>query len=219
MNLKKEIEFLAQRFISELQMEEGVIPLPTKDYGWENHRWESSKFRMSHVELYETNNLLVLHVNTFPRENNISPIYGFDVVCGGKDLKILSAFMDMTPTVKEYEFFPPKFKNERELPEWADMFSNQFLAVRPERDEYETLFEVGIQLFNHHQFILEQDENVVYDEEVIKQVIESQNYYCEQQQKNERTFSALKARVGEGLAREFMTEVLFPKIEPDSLTD
>lgn len=218
MNLKEEIKFLAQRFKSELESEKTIKPIHTKDYGWENYRWESPNFRMSHVELYEKNNLLVLHVNTFPRQYNKSPIYGFDVICGGKDMRILSAFLDLTPTVENYEFFTPTFKNKRELPEWADMFSNQFVAVRPEPDEYDILFEFAFQLFSYHQFMLRGENVMTQDPDTIQKVITTQNYYCDQQQKNERTFASLKKNIGEEKAREFMTEVLFPRIEPDTMS-
>jgi hypothetical protein len=44
-------------------------------------------------------------------------------------------------------------------------------------------------------------------------VVEAQNYYCEQQSKNERTYNVLKAKLGEERAKYFMDTVLFPKIQ------
>jgi hypothetical protein len=46
-------------------------------------------------------------------------------------------------------------------------------------------------------------------QEVVK---EKQNYYCDQQQRNERTYNVLKAKLGEERAKKFMSEILFPKI-------
>jgi len=46
-----------------------------------------------------------------------------------------------------------------------------------------------------------------------KLVVEAQNYYCEQQSKNERTYNVLKAKLGEERAKYFMDTVLFPKIQ------
>jgi hypothetical protein len=44
-------------------------------------------------------------------------------------------------------------------------------------------------------------------------VIEKQNYYCDQQQKNERTYNVLKAKLGEDRAKHFMQTILFPKLQ------
>jgi hypothetical protein len=41
----------------------------------------------------------------------------------------------------------------------------------------------------------------------------AQNRYCEQQQKNERTYNVLKAKLGEEKAKYFMENILFPKIK------
>jgi hypothetical protein len=53
------------------------------------------------------------------------------------------------------------------------------------------------------------EEIIVADSEA---VIEGQNHYCDQQQKNERTFNVLKAKLGEDRAKHFMSIILFPKI-------
>jgi hypothetical protein len=45
-----------------------------------------------------------------------------------------------------------------------------------------------------------------------KLVVEAQNYYCEQQLRNERTYNVLKAKLGEERAKYFMATILFPKI-------
>jgi hypothetical protein len=46
----------------------------------------------------------------------------------------------------------------------------------------------------------------------IEGVIEKQNIYCQIQATNPRTFSALKALIGEEKAKYFMENILFPKI-------
>ena len=48
--------------------------------------------------------------------------------------------------------------------------------------------------------------------EDIEGVIQKQNIYCSVQASNPRTYSALKALIGEEKARYFMENVLFPKI-------
>jgi len=48
--------------------------------------------------------------------------------------------------------------------------------------------------------------------EDINSVIHKQNIYCQIQATNPRTFSALKAKIGEERARYFMENILFPQI-------
>ena len=43
-------------------------------------------------------------------------------------------------------------------------------------------------------------------------IVAAQNRYCENQQKNERTYNVLKAKLGEERAKHFMQNILFPKI-------
>ncbi len=47
----------------------------------------------------------------------------------------------------------------------------------------------------------------------LESIVAAQNRYCENQQKNDRTFNVLKAKLGEDKARHFMTEILFPNIK------
>ena len=47
----------------------------------------------------------------------------------------------------------------------------------------------------------------------INYIISAQNRYCENQQKNERTFNVLKAKLGKERAKYFMETILFPKID------
>jgi hypothetical protein len=44
-------------------------------------------------------------------------------------------------------------------------------------------------------------------------IVAAQNRYCDNQQKNERTYNVLKAKLGEVKAKYFMENILFPKIE------
>jgi hypothetical protein len=43
--------------------------------------------------------------------------------------------------------------------------------------------------------------------------VAAQNRYCENQQKNQRTYNVLKAKLGEERAKYFITNILFPKLE------
>jgi hypothetical protein len=46
----------------------------------------------------------------------------------------------------------------------------------------------------------------------ISYIISAQNRYCDNQQKNERTYNVLKAKLGVERAKYFMENILFPKI-------
>jgi len=224
MNLKEELNQVSNLFISGLELEADVESVDVGNWGWENYVYKSPIFRHAHVEKFFTDNLDVLHVTVFPRKFIKVPIFGFDVVAGGKDRRILSAFMDMTPTTPATTYMIEdkvlaNFEHHRELPEWANMFSDTFLAVRPNEDEYEILFEEAFYHFYLTLNLLEYDKFRTTDELEILDIIGSQNYYCEQQWKNERTMGALKAKLGKEKATEFMTKVLFPKIETDIVSD
>ena len=43
-------------------------------------------------------------------------------------------------------------------------------------------------------------------------IVAAQNRYCENQQKNERTYNVLKAKLGEEKAKYFIDNILFPKL-------
>lgn len=213
MNLKTDLIKLSEDFIHKIKLLDGVEEIKVKNYGWENFVYRTPKIRQLHVERYFTENLWVLHITAFPQKNNQSPIFGFDVVCGGKDKKILSVFLDLTPSIKSFPFSGPVWKVEREVPDWADMFSENFVAIRPEVDEYNDVYNFGLELFDYFLDEVNHQENEVVDEKVITDIINSQDYYCQQQWKNKRTMGALSSKIGKELAEEFMQTILFPKVE------
>jgi hypothetical protein len=46
----------------------------------------------------------------------------------------------------------------------------------------------------------------------VNYIVAAQNRYCENQQKNERTYNVLKAKLGVEKAKYFMENILFPKV-------
>lgn len=213
MSLKNELIDLSNQFIEKIKRLDGVTQVPVKKYGWENFVYQTTNIRQIHVERYFTDNLWVLHVTGFPSSSNKSPIFGFDIVCGGKDKKILSVFLDLTPSIKDFPFSGPIWKVPREIPEWATMFSDNFVAIRPEPDEYNDVYNFGLELFDYFLILVSDEENNIDDEKIISKIEQSQDYYCEQQWKNQRTMSALKSKIGKELAEEFMQTILFPKVK------
>ena len=64
-------------------------------------------------------------------------------------------------------------------------------------------FEIYLDILNNSKEVLDR----------VDYIIAAQNRYCENQQKNERTYNVLKAKLGEERAKYFITNILFPKLE------
>jgi len=185
--------------------------IPTKDYGWENKRYVSEAFRIAHIERYSDRALEVLHITCFPNITCGNPIFGFDIVT--TDKKVLAAFLDYSPIINDFQLKESKvsFGVNYPLPDWAKLiFSDKVVAVIPQNDDdLKNLIEYTLDSFQYYLKSLSGE--IVRDINEIKTIAEKQNFYSEQQQKNERTFNVLKAKLGEEQAKEFMETILFPK--------
>ena len=184
--------------------------IETEDFGWINHRYVSNHFRIAHIERYSDKNLEVLHITTFPNETSQNPIFGFDVIT--IDKKPLAAFLDYSPTVSNIVYeCSHSFETLYKLPEWANnIFSKSAIAIVPNDQDLEKLSEIVVDAYKKYiDLCINEKISLEYSKLQIK---ERQNYYCEEQQKNERTYSVLKAKLGEDRAKIFMSEILFPKI-------
>ncbi len=184
-------------------------PLHTDDYGWENHRYESNHFRLAHVERYADGKIEVLHFTTFPHKWSPEPIFGFDVITTEKI--ITGAYMDLSPILNTYPFDEGMdIGGRKPIPEWATVFSDRFIMIKPESDEEFIRFcDWVVDKYDWYLNSLLWLEKKTDD---IEGVIEKQNIYCSVQASNPRTYSALKALIGEEKARYFMENILFPKI-------
>ena len=184
-------------------------PLHTDDYGWENHRYESKHFRLAHVERYADGKIEVLHFTTFPHKWSPEPIFGFDVIC--TDKVITGAYMDLSPIMEAYPFDNGiDFKERKPIPEWATVFSDRFIMIKPESDEEFVRFcNWVLEKYDWYLNTLLKSENKTDN---IDGVIQKQNIYCSVQASNPRTYSALKALIGEKEAKYFMENILFPQI-------
>lgn len=220
--LKERIFYHSEKFRELIESQNGVKPIETEDFGWENHRYENDKFRLAHVERYSNMGLEVVHITCFPRENSKAPIFGFDVVGyespEDERSKISGVFIDWSPVMYEEDWHDSTWNKDRKLPYWATVFSDDFIAVRPSEDEYEKVFEVGFDAFERWLERLNTDDDLTDGVDDIEQIIARQNIYCEHQASNKRTMGALTANIGEEKARYFMTEILFPKIKTDNLS-
>ena len=208
MSIKEKLVYVSEAMHEKIKNVFGATLIPTEDYGWENFRYHSPVFRQAHVERYFQDGLMVVHVTCIPHADDPSPIFGFDIVASEKTGKISGAFLDWSPVLYDASWHNSEWNGERILPEWATVFSNQFIAIRPENDD---ILDFAIKSFDEYLHML-CDAQPVDTDAARKVIIEKQNEYCEKQSQNPRTFAALKHKIGEEKARFFMQNVLFPKL-------
>lgn len=199
------IEGVARKLLRVIEHQHGVVPIATPDYGWENHRFRSPRFRMAHVEIFNQDRFCVVHCCVFPHINDPSPIYGFDVIAG--ESKITGVFMDLSPVVSPVNpFLEISINRARERPEWGDIFSPHWLACRPTAEEMAVIGDEAVRLLVHY---LPSLGNLGNRDEVVA----GQNRYCLQQRRNDHTRKALINLLGIERAEEFMNDILFPTID------
>ena len=203
MNCITYLDELAQRFCETIAAQPGAAPVETKDYGWANHRWTSVRFRMAHVEIFNRDRFMVVHCCVFPHYSDSSPIYGFDAIAG--ESKVTGLFWDLSPTVRNSE----PFNNiaglvNRERPEWGDIFSEHWVACRPSPEQLTEIGDAAVSCLANYLPSLGQLRHVR------EPIIAAQDRYCLQQRTNEHTLRAIRNLLGDALADEFVTTVLFP---------
>jgi phycocyanobilin:ferredoxin oxidoreductase len=186
------------------------LEIDTEDFGWENYRYLSLYFRMAHIERYSDKNLEVLHITTFPHQDSSNPIFGFDIIT--TDKKPLAAFLDYSPVFSDISYKTDiVFENQYKLPEWANnIFSKSAIAIIPTEQDLISLSSIVEDAYQKYINLCIDYKPIPYPYKNL--VKDKQNYYCDQQQKNERTYNVLKAKLGEKRAKIFMSEILFPKI-------
>jgi hypothetical protein len=193
--------------------EDKKLPFQKDTHEWLNYFYSSPLFRHIHLEFYKTDKISVLHSNTFPDPRVDIPILGFDMIALGN--KITGLFFDYTPVNITYskldydlDRLSTKYKSEkRQLPEWANFFSNKFYCVGPTPDELPSILQDIKTSVKDTYFSLYRDELLRYNSR-----IEKQNLYCQGQKRNDKTSKALAAEIGEDNARKFLTDYLFPEI-------
>lgn len=210
MNYTTYLNSIANSFQTYITAVSSVTYLPTEDFGWINHRYQSDIFRLAHIERYSDDKIEVLHVTTFPHQWSPEPIFGFDVIC--TDNKILGAYMDFSPGLKTYDFMGnAHFEELKPIPEWATVFSEQFLTLKPKNDvEFQKFVTWALDKYDWYLDLLQKE--CMTSQEEQRNIKEIQNRYCEVQASNPRTYNVLKHKIGEEKATYFMQDILFPKI-------
>jgi hypothetical protein len=115
--------------------------------------------------------------------------------------------VDNTTTIKSGY----NYEKDYPLPDWAKViFSSTPLAIVPNDNEMNSLANNVIESFEVYMHILNNSKEAL---DRIDYIVAAQNRYCDNQQKNQRTYNVLKAKLGEERAKYFITNILFPKIE------
>jgi phycocyanobilin:ferredoxin oxidoreductase len=194
----------------------------------ENRCFQTPQFRKLHLELAQVgSNLDILHCVMFPRPEYALPMFGADIV-GGKN-GISAAIADLSP-LNEQRVLPDtysqalaalpnhEFSQPRDLPDWADIFSDFCFFVRPGNLEEEQWFLERVTGFlTVHCKLAVQAQPVTPQEK--EEIVAAQDYYCDKQQQNDKTRRVLEKAFGNEWAERYMTTVLFDSpTEPAALS-
>ena len=184
----------------------------------ENRCYQSPQFRKMHLELAKVGQGLdILHCVMFPNPDYSLPMFGCDIVAGKNGVS--AAIVDLSPANPQLrlsdsynqalsQLEPAQFSDQRDLPEWGDIFSEYCLFIRPHNQEEESQFlkRVGDFLQVHCQQA-NQSQAVSLQQRELN--LQGQEYYCHKQQQNDKTRRVLEKAFGETWANKYLTQVLF----------
>ena len=184
----------------------------------ENRCYQTPQFRKMHLELAKVgNNLDILHCVMFPRPEFALPMFGCDIVAGRGNIS--AAIADLSPTSPNKSLptdyirslnalAKANFSELRELPAWADIFSEYCLFVRPHNGEEEQDFlDIAGGYLRIHCKQAAKSKPISEGEQ--KLYLAGQQYYCNKQQQNDKTRRVLEKAFGAEWAENYMTTVLF----------
>jgi hypothetical protein len=180
---------------------------------WINNYYEhhNPALRHAHLQYYKTDRIGIVHLNVFPQPTIDYPILGADLIeIGGK---ITGFFLDVTPIHKNQIIQKSliQFKSilkspQRKLPEWANFFSENFICITPDENEIDYIMNSSRYIIRNYLI------NLKLYKDKYKENIKKQNDYCIGQKKNDKTFKALAADIGEEEAKNFLNNFMFPEI-------
>ena len=184
----------------------------------ENHCYQTPRFRKMHLELAKVGKTLdILHCVMFPRPEYNLPMFGCDLV-GGRG-QISAAIVDLSP-VNSNRILPDAYRNAlkalptsdfsqpRDLPGWADIFSEFCVFIRPGNPEEESQFLSRVEEFLKIHCTQAANSLPVSTEQQAE-ILAGQRYYCTKQQQNDKTRRVLEKAFGAEWAENYMTSVLF----------
>ena len=184
----------------------------------ENRCYQTPQFRKIHLELAKVGNMLdILHCVMFPRPEYALPMFGCDLV-GGRG-QISAAIVDLSPLNSDrlladnyrtpLQALPtPEFSQQRDLPEWGDIFSEFCLFIRPANPEENSQFLARVEQFMQIH-CTEAAKAIPVSAQKQAEILAAQQYYCTKQQQNDKTRRVLEKAFGTEWAEHYMTSVLF----------
>jgi phycocyanobilin:ferredoxin oxidoreductase len=197
---------LADQFECCLDQHRELIRVETAPWGWHNARWIGQHVRVAHVEKFVHDKFAVVHVCVFPSVTDPSPIFGFDIIAGAQ--KATGLFFDLSPTVTPVTepFCTVPVSQSRQRPEWGDIFSPHWIAVRPDWQEFAAISQCAVQVLDWYLQGLGQHQAPA------ALVAAAQNHYCRQQKQNTHTVAMLTKIIGGEAAQRFVDTMLFPEV-------
>lgn len=200
------------KYRSEIENDEDII--------WLNDFYFNPSIRYGHLEYFKSINgkIEVLHCTFFPSYFKNVPIYGFDVIALNNI--VTGIFCDFTDCISNQPILTKKLKeikqkyikNHRQLPDWADFFSENFISINTKDLDQKDLVKTFSDLFlDYIDYVESQNFNGEYlNPKQVKNSISIQNNYSFNQRKNDKTYKALSAYIGQSQARSFIDTILFP---------
>jgi phycocyanobilin:ferredoxin oxidoreductase len=185
----------------------------------ENHCYQTTQFRKLHLELAQVGDRLdILHCVMFPRSDYNLPIFGVDLV--GSQAGIGAAIVDLSPINRDlslpavYSQILAKlpeinFTQPRNLPEWGNIFSDFCLFIRPVNRAEELLFLDRVEQYLTLHCLTAIATSAEVSSSKQAKIIAGQRYYCQQQQKNDKTRKVLEKSLGRVWTDRYMTQMLF----------
>jgi phycocyanobilin:ferredoxin oxidoreductase len=180
-----------------------------------NTCYQAPQFRKIHLELAKVGEHLdILHCVMFPQPTYPLPIFGADLV-GGKG-GINAAIVDLSPMVpfpepwdRALQALQPlrdQFSQQRDIPQWGDIFSPYCLFARLSTPTEEQCF---LDLAEHYAALVSTWALSLAPAADPTPTTAAQLRYCQQQQRNDKTRRILEKAFGTAWAERYMTTVLF----------
>ncbi|MEM9088459.1 MAG: phycocyanobilin:ferredoxin oxidoreductase [Cyanobacteria bacterium P01_F01_bin.53] len=193
----------------------------------ENTCYQTLQFRKLHLELAKVGSHLdILHCVMFPYPRYNLPIFGVDIVAARG--VICAAIVDLSPVsadsvsdnssvrqlpapyVKALQTLPPvEFSHYRELPPWGDIFSEFCLFIRLDDPQEERAFVNQVMQYLSLHCQLAREATTVDSIKVQASILAGQQYYCSQQQKNDKTRRILERAFSKAWAQRYLETMLF----------
>jgi phycocyanobilin:ferredoxin oxidoreductase len=188
-------------------------------FNWFNKVWKSDTYRRAHIQVLdvrESKKMWIMHITIFPKTDDASPIYGFDLMAGAN--KITGIFHDFSITGDKDHFMmkwfeetvkPLTWKKDRELPDWGKRIFSPFMIAAgnvSSDDELNKIIDVACKSMDY--YLANVGKTVVNSS-----FIPEHNYYCKNQKENVYTKRFLMGcGYPEDMVNIYINRYLFPEL-------